>query len=169
MYEGWRRGGPNDAVYDVTESGWFDSRTFSLWFFKCFLPHVQDLPGKKLLLGDNLASHFCPAVIEAAEENDIYFTCLPPHATHLMQPLDVSVFGPMKRVWMKVLSEWRTESRRKGCLPKEYFPVLLLRLIKGMASTVGDNLRSGFRACGLVPIDRQNVLRKLPGNLLPLI
>ena len=32
-YTGWTLGGPNGAIYDATESGWFDSRTFCKWFF----------------------------------------------------------------------------------------------------------------------------------------
>ena len=30
VYNGWWVGGPPDATYDVTSSGWFDSRTFEL-------------------------------------------------------------------------------------------------------------------------------------------
>lgn len=60
FYSGWTYGGICDLVYATTESGWFDSRTFHLWFEKCFLPCVQkNTPnGSKLLFGDNLVPHF---------------------------------------------------------------------------------------------------------------
>ena len=32
--EEWIKGGPINAVYDFTKSGWFDGDTFKLWFFK---------------------------------------------------------------------------------------------------------------------------------------
>ena len=145
VYEGWTTGGPHGTVYDCTPSGWFDGRTFTRWFLLAFLPAVQQLEGRKVLLGDNLASHFTPEVIRAARQNDIYFCALPPNATHLMQPLDVSVFGPMKRQWRNILAEWRTETRKKGCFPKEIFPSLMQRLTVAMEPTLADNLKSGFR------------------------
>ena len=37
LYSGWTNGGVLDLVYSTTESGWFDSRTFHLWFEKCLL------------------------------------------------------------------------------------------------------------------------------------
>ena len=48
---------------------------------------MQQLEGTKVLLGDNLASHFTAKVIRAVQQNDVYFCALPPNATHLMQPL----------------------------------------------------------------------------------
>jgi len=48
-----------------------------------------------------------------------------PNSTHLTQPLDVSVFRPLKTVWFDVLENWRKESRRTGCIPNEVLPLLL--------------------------------------------
>ena len=51
--------------------------------------------GVALYAGDDQSS--------AAQQNDVNFCTLPPNATHLMQPLDVSVFGPMKCQWRNIL------------------------------------------------------------------
>ena len=91
LYKNWIKGGPKNAVYDVTPSGWFDNRTFEIWFFKFFVPAVTG-KGKVALIRDNLGSHFSKAVIDKCLEENIYFICLPPNATHLCQPLDVAVF-----------------------------------------------------------------------------
>ena len=32
------------------------------------------------------------------------------HTTHLLQPLDVGVFGPLKHVWSKILKEFKMET-----------------------------------------------------------
>jgi hypothetical protein len=37
------------------------------------------------------------------------FCFLPENSTHLLQPLDVSVFGPLKRRWREVLEAWKDE------------------------------------------------------------
>ena len=161
LYTNWTVGGPAGAVYDVTKSGWFDSRTFETWFVQLFLPSVSHLHGKKLLLGDNLPSHFSTLVIEESIKNDIVFVTMPANSTHLCQPLDVAVFGPVKRSWRKILDSWRKESRVKGTIPKSIFPSLLKRLYDSLQTS---NLVSGFQACGIYPLDRSQVLKRLPSS-----
>ena len=161
VYEGWTKNGPDGTGYDCSKSGWFDQRTFERWFFEIFLPYAQSLDGKKILIGDNLSSHFSIEVVQACDEYDIAFVSLLPNATHLLQPLDVAVFGPAKRIWRSVLEDWRKESRKKGAIPKEIFPQLLRRLFNSMEER-GDNLVSGFRATGLYPLDPTQVLKRLP-------
>jgi len=39
---------------------------------------------------------------------------LPENSTHLMQPLDVAVFGPMKRRWRHLLDQWKEEGLAAG-------------------------------------------------------
>lgn len=165
VYENWCNGGPPGTVYKNSKSGWFDANLFEIWFKEILLPHVHRTrePGKRVILvGDNLASHFAPSVIQAAQENDIYMCPFPPNATHLMQPLDVAVFGPMKKKWRAILDSWRRESRYPGSIPKEHFPILLNRLWVDISDTVSQNLISGFRTTGLYPCNPQEVLRKLP-------
>lgn len=52
--------------------------------------------GKKVIIGDNLTSDINAKVIDLYHENDIYFNDLPPKAIHLLQPLDVAFFRPVK-------------------------------------------------------------------------
>ena len=110
------------------------------------------MPGKKVLIGDNLAAHFTPDVIKLSVENDIVFVTLIPNATHLLQPLDVAVFRSVKIKWRNILETWRKETRTKGILPKNHFPGLLLQLQNSLKC---DNLIAGFRATGIHPANRQ--------------
>ena len=41
LCSGWTNGEVRDSVYSAKESGWFDYRTFNLWFEKCFLRYIQ--------------------------------------------------------------------------------------------------------------------------------
>jgi hypothetical protein len=66
------------------------------------------------LLGDNLAAHLSPVVIELCKKHNVRFTFLPENSTHLLQPLDVAMFGPMKRQWREVLTRWKEECVRDG-------------------------------------------------------
>lgn len=168
LYDNWTQGGPRGTKYASSASGWFDMNLFEMWFFQLFLPHVESTRennDKVVLVGDNLASHFSPRVIEACGTNNIYITPFPANATHLMQPLDVAVFAPMKRKWREILDQWRKESRFQGCIPKEQFPNLLNRLWKGISQNVAENLKSGFRATGLHPANPGEVLKRIPGGV----
>ena len=75
------------------KSGWFDSACFQQWFVEIFMKTVAEQPGKYVLLGNSLASHFNLEVIKIAEQNDVCFAKFLPNATHLLQPLDVCFFS----------------------------------------------------------------------------
>ena len=158
-YTEWTKGGPNGSIYDATKSGWFDGRCFEQWFSEILVPHVQGQPGTKVVIGDNLASHFTLSVVQLANDNNIRFVCLLPNATHLLQPLDVAVFRPLKINWRNILETWRKESRVKGTIPKNQFPGMLLKLQNQLNPA---NLTAGFKASGICPVDREMVLKRLP-------
>lgn len=158
-YSEWTQGGPVGTKYDCTTSGWFDARCFTRWFTEIFIAYTKHQNGTKILIGDNLASHFTHEVIEQCDANDIKFVCLLPNATHLLQPLDVAVFRSLKIEWRKILEVWRTEARVKGAIPKNQFPGLIRKLQNRLK---GENISSGFRAAGIFPVDREMVLKRLP-------
>ena len=160
MYEGWASDVIPGAVYGSSESGWFDMDMFEKWFFQVFLPHAIDLIGKKSIVGDNLASHFSPKVIASCVKNNIQFVPLVKNSTSWGQPLDVAVFGPMKRMWRTCLLRWRRETRSAGTVPKGIFPLLLSRVYRQLK---GSNLIAGFKASGIVPLDSRPVLKHLVG------
>ena len=113
-YIEWTYSGPPGTIFDSSKSSWFNSRTFERWFREIFIPETASLTGTKVVIGDNLTSHFSSDIIKACLENNIWFTCLIPNATHLLQPLDIAVFRPLKVEWKKILQTWRRDSRIKG-------------------------------------------------------
>jgi hypothetical protein len=42
------------------------------------------------------------------------FIFLPENSTHILQPLDVAVFAPMKKRWRALITEWKDECSRNG-------------------------------------------------------
>ena len=99
VYKSWCEGVPDSYVFAATKSGWFDMPMFVKWFSKVFLPAIRNIPkeGPKVLMGDNLAAHLSPEVIKLCQEHNVRFIFLPENSMHLLQPLDVAVFGPLKR------------------------------------------------------------------------
>jgi hypothetical protein len=105
LYEQWRTGGPKGSRYNRSPSGWFNGETFEDWFATIVLPRLKKQSGQKVLIGDNLSSHLSEKVIHQCQNHNIKFICLPPHSTHLTQPLDVTYFHPLKVEWRKRLCE----------------------------------------------------------------
>ena len=108
-----------------------------------------------------MSSHISEKVIRKCNEHNIRFICVPPNSTHLTQPLDVAFFSSLKRKWRQIIANWKmTPSGKKyDTLPKHMFPARLKELISALNT---DNLKSGFKTCGIHPLDKTPVLEKLP-------
>ncbi len=65
---------------------------------KCFEPFTASyLRGEyRLLIVDDQAFHMTTEFTTFTRAHKIICLSLPPHSTYLLQPLDVSVFGPLK-------------------------------------------------------------------------
>ncbi len=78
MYTSWQEGSLKGTVYKCSNSGWFDMFLFEEWFVELLLPRLKKRHGKKLIIGDNLASYISPTIIKLCKEN-IAFVCLAPN------------------------------------------------------------------------------------------
>jgi hypothetical protein len=160
VYTSWCERGPAGAIYSASKSGWFDSFQFEKWFFEMLLPHLRRKPGKKMIVGDNLASHISSAVIQACKDHDIQFVCLPPNSTDKLQPLDVGVFGPVKKAWRVILTEYKTSHPTQVGIPKTEFPRLMAKLLE--RSNPGQYLPAAFDRCGLYPVSLDRAVESIP-------
>lgn len=162
LYNTWVSGGLPGTVYNRSKSGWFTMEIFEDWFIKIVLPHFRkfDSEKPKIIIGDNLTSHVSKWVIEQCTLNNIKFVLLPPNSTGICQPLDVAYFKPLKSKWSQLLSEWK--SKHRGTIPKDTFPRLKYQCLIAMSDKSSDNIQAGFRASGLIPLDREQVLERLP-------
>ena len=75
----------------------------------------------RLLVFDGHISHVNKAFLHRCLDYQVLPVCLPPHATHFLQPLDVSVFGPLKHAYSDLLQVQYAQGERevwKGNLKK---------------------------------------------------
>ena len=82
-------------MYGLSSNGWMDTELFEIWFKHHFLMHVPSCR-PILLMMDGHSTHFQPSVVRMAAKEEVILFCLPPHSTHLTQPLDKGCFGPLK-------------------------------------------------------------------------
>jgi hypothetical protein len=164
LYDTWTLNGPPGTKYNRTKSSWFNTVVFEDWFESIALVYFKKLPkdSPKIIVGDNLATHISINVIQLCKEYNIRFLLLPPNSTHLCQPLDVSFFRPLKAQWRQVLTDWKSKNR--GCVPKDRFPALLKQSLQNLdkAGAIERNLKAGFKATGICPLNADAVLKRLP-------
>ena len=83
---------------------------------------------------------------------------LPPHSSHLLQPLDVAVFGPLKT---QLCNEQRRYVRA-GVARLQKWEWADCYLKARQKAITDHNIKSGWRASGCYPIFPAKVLDKLP-------
>ena len=92
----WRPDEPplENIFYGLSESRWMTTKILALWFEKfCDITMQRPL----LLIFNGHLTHVSVAVIEKAMEENAFFIKLPPHIVDVVQPLDMTYFGPLKR------------------------------------------------------------------------
>lgn len=72
----------------------------------------------------------------------------------------MSVFRPLKASWRKELDDFKQKNR--SVIPKALFPKLMNSALERIAAQSSTNILSGFRACGIVPLNPESVLKRLP-------
>lgn len=84
----------------VSETGWSNQAVFREYLASYFLKHIPGRDGQKvLLIVDGHKSHISVGISEGALEKGIVLFILPPHSSHILQPMDVSCFGPFERIY----------------------------------------------------------------------
>lgn len=85
----------------VSKSGWSNTAIFEQYMQQHILPYLpgRDENNQVLVLYDGHRSHVSLPLIQWAKDNHIILFVLPPHCSHLLQPLDVSCYGPFEMAW----------------------------------------------------------------------
>ena len=92
----------NDEDFDLgyTPNGWISSDSFFGWLSNLFYPTIE---GKVefpiIIFMDGHTSHINIAVSDFCRDHNIILYCFLPHSSHILQLLDISVFGPLKTFW----------------------------------------------------------------------
>ena len=137
--------GPLAARYAVSQNGWMTTSSYIDWFRNLLIPSLPvDRP--ILLILDGHSSHVSYEVRQLAIENQIHMLKLPPHLTHLLQPLDVGVFKPMKAAWYSAVADFTRRNRHP--LSKRHFPEVLSTVWQKFNP---ETAKGGFRGCGIYP------------------
>ena len=150
----YRFDGPDDALYAKSDSGWIDTELFLSWLKKIFLKHVVS-QRPVLLLVDGHKSHINLDVIDLCRQNDVILFCLPPHTTHALQPLDVSVFKSLKDRYAKAVRSLSFTKKNFIVTKRDFSKVLKVPFEQAFSI---PNIKAGFTKCGIFPLNPDAML-----------
>ena len=139
---------PRSLYYATTQNGWIDRAKMLGWLqlLRLAVKRDEEYP-KIVLVMDAAPVHMTQRVIEQATEWNMRILCIPGGLTSVLQPLDLSVFKPLKATLDKICVANRCDSESgvlaratwANCVASAVDMVLLQR-----------SWRRSFEICGFV-------------------
>ncbi|XP_068756525.1 uncharacterized protein [Montipora capricornis] len=143
-------GGVEGSIFPMTETEYMDTQTFYMWFANHFIPNLPPARPVVLLI-DSHDSHLDPETFQLAQKNGICLHALLKNATHLVQPSDVGLFGPMKKSWYKSVREFSQRNPNSDTNKRNFCSVFKGTWEDVMGPSV---LVSAFSKSGIYPLNR---------------
>ena len=133
----------------ATKKGWMTVEAFLFYITDVFDAYLSATNVKKpvILFVDGHVSHLSMDVTEYCVKSGIILICLLAFTTHLLQPLDLAVFKPMKEMWKTTVGHFRFVNQRDPC--KYEIPGLVQELLDKYP--LDRSVINGFRKAGLFP------------------
>ncbi|KAL5610913.1 hypothetical protein FOBRF1_007030 [Fusarium oxysporum] len=146
--------------YTTSPTGWSNADIFIKWFMKVFLPETkpEDPSQWRLLVLDQHKSHITAELMKKAWLHKVWLSWLPSHSSHITQPLDVAVFGPLKVYYRQRTRNWASYDATSPHQQQ------LFRQAYEWASKKALTRRtilSGFSASGIHPISVKKAIEAL--------
>jgi hypothetical protein len=153
---------PGNWAIATSENGWTDNETGLEWlkhFDRCTTKGSKNR--YRLLILDGHESHHSVDFERYCKENKIITLCMPPHSSHLLQPLDVGCFSVLKQAYGREI-EHLIRCSITHVSKTEFFPAFYAAF---QATMTERNIKEGFRGAGIVPLDPEYVVSKLDVQL----
>jgi len=148
----------DNILIGLSETGYSNDRLALDWLkhFDKFTSKRQ-IGSHRLLLLDGYGSHCTKQFLDFCDKKNIIPFCLPSHTTHLLQPLDVVVFQPLKHYHAEAIEQ----ATRTGC--SDFNKIEFLAAIGSIREKAfkRSTIISAFKKTGLIPYNPCIVLSKL--------
>jgi hypothetical protein len=153
---------PNDhyCFFQSSPSGWTNDELGYAWLTSIFDRETKKKARRhwRLLILDGHGSHITMKFINFCDANKILLAIYPPHSTHSLQPLDVSLFGPLSQAYSARLEHFMHECQGISHITKwDFFGLFWPSWNKAFSV---KNINSGWKSVGLQPWDPETVLAR---------
>lgn len=153
---------PPTWVIKPTINGWTDNGAGLDWIqhFEKHTAH-RKTGDYRMLVFDGHESHVSAAFNRYCTDHNIITPSMPPHSSHLLQPLDVGCFSPLKRAYSRQIEAFM-KSHINHLTKVEFFIAFTAAYYSVFTE---DNVKAGFIGAGLVPHNPDTVISKLDVRL----
>lgn len=147
---------PADWAIGKSDTGWMTGQTFYEFVANIFHPWLikHNIPLPVILFVDGHVSHLTMELSEFCSQSNIILVALYPNATHILQPLDVGIFHPLKNAWKNGVHNFRNENEGAKLKRENFAPVLKKVMDDAITSVI---VASSFRTCGIFPFDANGI------------
>lgn len=144
----------------VSENSWTNNEIGMYWLEHVFDKQTRDhtVGTHRLLILDGHGSHVTLEFDQYCLNHSIIVLCMPPHSSHLLQPLDVGCFSVLKRSYGRLVEQ--KMGLGVNHIDKQEF--LHLYQQARPEALHRSNIQSGFASTGLIPFNPARVLDLLP-------
>jgi hypothetical protein len=151
-----------NAFFAATPNGWTNDDHALKWMERVFDPITKPKArrDKRLLVLDGHGSHINMKFLNWCESHSIIVACYPPHTTHRLQPLDVSLFAPLALRYSQQVDQFQHQSRGLSKVSKRDFFSFFEPAFE--QSFIAANIHSAFAKTGLYPLNSSVVVSDLP-------
>ena len=143
-----------DVRFEKSLEGWMDEELGYYWltdnYHPCSLENAQPLgsvDNMQLMILYGHSSHVNLQFSKSCDVHNIICFCLPAHSTHLLQPLDVGLFGPLQKHYGKAVENYHNTTNI-GISYHNFLPVYKEARTKTYTE---QNVKSVFRKTVIVP------------------
>lgn len=118
--------------------------------FRVLVPGGVSPTNRHLLIFDDHGSHVALSIIQEARRLGIDLLTLPSHTSHVIQPLDVSVFEPFKAYSKSKWAEFVTRFPNIDIIREKLVELGNKAMIRAMNPS---NIKFGFKRTGIWPLN----------------
>ena len=153
---------PPDWVIATSHNGWTTNDKGVEWI-QHFERHTSGRcsGAYRLLVMDGHESHHSTKFELFCKDHNIITLCMPPHSSHILQPLDIGCFGPLKKAYGREI-EGLMKSHITHITKADFLPAFLIAF---QAAMTEKNIKGAFKGAGLVPFSPESVLSRLDVKL----
>lgn len=107
-------------------NGWMTEEVFFEYMANIFEPWLtkNNIQRPIIFFLDGHKSHLTMHLSSFLKEKDIILIALKANATHILQPLDVAVFYPLKCKWKQYVRKWLIENENRSLKRHNVAPLL---------------------------------------------
>lgn len=149
--------GRDSSTFALSDTGWTNNNLGLQWLKEVFeLETCRPRSSHhRLLLIDGHSSHLTLKFIEFALDHNIHLLCFPPHSTHVLQPLDVGIFGPLGTYYSNEVDCWMRAHPYQAIGKGDFYPLCQKARAQALRQS---NIKAAFAATGLAPYRRGRVM-----------